>query len=847
MSEYEQEYIEFRIFLIGEKGVGKKSFINRLSKLHCTKTLYPDKKLNKKSEKVQSQNSVNEKESTREETLKNRSLQNEEKSTVIDNEETPGKLYNILKYKIAFKPFYIKEADKLTFDYIPKFEDDSDYEIEKAKKISFRLVKQEISDCLIDTNLCIPIKNLGNYKITIENLFVFIFDLSNFETFEAIMLYYSTIAKKFHLDEANSGISGVLIGNKIDKKLLFDLRQQKIFSTFLNKSGMNYYEISTRPYFTFEKFFEMLFIDLYGKFRSHFQSEEFNNKLNVILSSKPTFSQAERKNVERKDNIPGPGTYNLNLYSYNSKKEIENALVNKKTKFKTKIFSTKSGPIFVREKYETSSNKDETNQKNNYFSKDMKECIDKPKPGFSFGILQGVLNLREKRRDLKKEKNEKIQKSLDEYNSRIFSSKKTLFRDDNYFKEALKRKNKYHQSEVEQKRAKINKILQIHEKNLKKQEIQKQILNNNIFENQRLHLSKSASNIFDIRTENNDNMNKKERYYEVIYGNNRKHLEKVLNVKKINNHSISPGPNSYDIRGNLLNPKKGFTILGKRKDIIKAEECPEFAKIKSEFDIIAERKENKNIHYGERFKPMKKEENIIDPNYVKKWDNYKLNLLYSERAQNFRIFLEERKQRKKQQENLLKDLKEQERQIEQYNKEILIKKGYDDGEEYKPINYKLVEEQSPSYTLKGRNFVNGSYEAKNRNILSNSINYVANEISCSSNPLPNFNYPKPSMPAFSFDKAKRFNIEFNESDEEGNYRIFPDGKFAPDDRIDFSSKPSYSLLDPRGVHMVRNNYPGPGEYKIKSFTDKIIEEGKRINQNRERLNNSTQLNLDKKM
>ena len=76
--------------------------------------------------------------------LKNQGLLNEEKSTVLDNEETPGKLYNILKYKIAFKSFYIKEADKLTFDYIPKFEDDSDYEIEKAKKISFRLVKQEI-------------------------------------------------------------------------------------------------------------------------------------------------------------------------------------------------------------------------------------------------------------------------------------------------------------------------------------------------------------------------------------------------------------------------------------------------------------------------------------------------------------------------------------------------------------------------------------------------------------------------------------------------------------------------------------------------------------------------------
>ena len=42
MGDYEQEYIEYRLFLIGEPEVGKKSFIERVLKMPCTKTLYPE-------------------------------------------------------------------------------------------------------------------------------------------------------------------------------------------------------------------------------------------------------------------------------------------------------------------------------------------------------------------------------------------------------------------------------------------------------------------------------------------------------------------------------------------------------------------------------------------------------------------------------------------------------------------------------------------------------------------------------------------------------------------------------------------------------------------------------------
>ena len=39
MIDEEKEYIEFRLYLIGDYEVGKQSFINRLSKIPCTKTI----------------------------------------------------------------------------------------------------------------------------------------------------------------------------------------------------------------------------------------------------------------------------------------------------------------------------------------------------------------------------------------------------------------------------------------------------------------------------------------------------------------------------------------------------------------------------------------------------------------------------------------------------------------------------------------------------------------------------------------------------------------------------------------------------------------------------------------
>ena len=184
MGDYEQEYIEYRLFLIGEPEVGKKSFIERVLKMPCTKTLYPEEpkkktKTNPTEQNIPKSQSLPDIKATKE-------SKNEKESKA-----SPSKLYNLLKYKITIKTFEIYPAYELSFDFEPKFEDDSDYEIEKNHKMSFREMKQQISECLVSKELCIPLKNLNNYRVTLENLFIFIFDLSDYNSFEKIMLYYN--------------------------------------------------------------------------------------------------------------------------------------------------------------------------------------------------------------------------------------------------------------------------------------------------------------------------------------------------------------------------------------------------------------------------------------------------------------------------------------------------------------------------------------------------------------------------------------------------------------------------------------------------------------------------------
>lgn len=787
MTSYEQEYIEFRVFVIGCEGVGKTSFINRMMKMPCTQNL-------------------------------------------SNSNTSKSKLYNILKFKLAFKFAEIPPAESLPLNFNVIDDEDSDYEIEKEYRISFDKTKKEMTKFLQSQDICLPLAGLNDYKISVENIFIFLTDLTNFNSFKSMIIYYQSINKRFK--DSGADITGVVIANKADKRVVYNQTEQTIVDNFLNDNQLNYFEVSTRPYFRFEKFFEEMFYSMFGMFREQFKSKEFKEKLNIVLSLYPTFSKSERKFLERNDVLPGPGLYDVDVYNCNNEKEIKLGLINKKTRFKKKIFVNKTGPIFVRPREDLGAKKEDNEHKLN-FNRSMKDCVERMPKGYTMGIVSGRLHLHDERKALKKEMNRELQGSFEEDISGLLCEQKKLARDESYFKSALERKMQIHDELVKEKRERYMKLMNIHNKNLEKQKIIKENSAKNIFENQRLKFSQSSPNILtnlSSEEEKNQNQKKKERYYNVIFGNNKKHLQKQDFTKKMAYANfITPGPSSYDIRGNMLDPKKGFTIQGKRSTVkIKEEPSPPFTVLKSDFDIIAEHQNNSRRVFVERFKPLKKEPNThVEDKYNKKWKQWDLNRQKSERNLNVKYFLEERGLRKIEQVEMLKKIK-REKEIERENiRQELIDKGYDDGSIVKEINYSLVEERAPSYTIKGRDSLKKPEDRKEYNILgqNDDIDYINDRLSSTANPLPNFNYPKPNLPAYSFEKAARFpKIKVN---QEGSFDLFQNGKFALDDHEDFSSVEPFSLLDRRGVYVKREDYPGPGEYRIKSFAEEISEKEKK--------------------
>ena len=228
-------------------------------------------------------------------------------------------------------------------------------------------------------------------------------------------------------------------------------------------------------------------------------------------------------------------------------------------------------------------------------------------------------------------------------------------------------------------------------------------------------------------------------------------------------------------------------------------------------------KENKN--FEERFKNNNFNTNSdVISNTIKfiEEENKKNNKRYqnilenSEKNKNLRNFLSERNIFKK---NVLK------KKILNEKKE----KFYFDNNNYSfnEINYNLIYEKSPSYSIKGK-----TKEINNNNnkiILNEDFNENKNnEIF----PLPNFNYLKPKEPSFSFGLAKRFNDENNNFYINNNNNIFnsvfKDGKFSQDTKKYFFTKEMYDNKNKKEFVNKNEDFPGPGKYNIKSCFDEII-------------------------
>jgi len=106
--------------------------------------------------------------------------------------------------------------------------------------------------------------------------------MSDFNTFEMIIKYYDLLEKSFKISEMENSIL-YIIANKKDKKVLLDLEQVNILKEFLKKSNFIFYEISTRSYFNFDKFFiEFILKSLSRDHQELIKEDNFKSDLEKI-------------------------------------------------------------------------------------------------------------------------------------------------------------------------------------------------------------------------------------------------------------------------------------------------------------------------------------------------------------------------------------------------------------------------------------------------------------------------------------------------------------------------------------------------------------------------------------
>ena len=890
MNEYEKEYIECRLILLGSEKVGKKSFIKRVLSMPSTSTIRDTENENIYKEQILRIRRLYEKQKKYLEMLKEMSKEfikneykNKSKYLNKDNKslskgqekkykkieknnnsfimkvsseelffskdyirppipEHPSKLFNIHKSKICIKPFYILPAEKISYDYNPT-EDDSDNDIDNELNIYSKGIKNDIKRLLNDRKTIIEKDRLNGYKITIYNIFLFIYELSDFHSFELLLHYYNLLEDTFNLSSLNNTLI-CIVGNKKDQKIPLHSEQELIFKDFMKKNKFPFFEISTKPYFNFEKFFlEFLFKNLSKSHEKLFNEYNFKLDFEKIVENKSTFSKSLREINPQKESNPGPN-YDVNIYSFNSMKELNETLNNHKFRFNKKIFYNKIGPKFMSSKSikELSSTQSDILkfQNNPFLFKEKGGILNKHIEGYTFGIKKGRLDLLKERKNLTLKRFESLKEFIEGDSSLIFKNSDNKVKGDEYLEQATERRKKFFEKRVIERKVIINKLAEIHNKNIEK--IEKEEKKKKIIVLSGNKKSLSSSNIFPNKIIKKEIENNKKRYLESIYPKNKFYLKEYNKIlKKINSSKreyISPGPNAYDIRNNYTDRSKGPTIAGKRKEIILSRSDPSFPDLRDEFDIIAE-KATRFIKrdYEPRFKQIKREKEKGPYPNEEIWKKWETNRERIYKKGKIKKFIQELKKKKDEQLMKMEELKLQNEEMNKLRKEILIKKGYEDPDTIKSINYSLVEESSPKYTIKGRHSIN--YIENNKANLSSIYNegYYKNKLMKNEQlnmPLPDFNIVKPKLPSIIFSKANRFN--YNNKEYEGSMDLFKDGTFGLKTQENFSNKEPFSYCGKRyNDYNKTQKSPSPADYKIKSSFELIAENGKKISEIRDKI------------
>ena len=783
-----------------------------------------EKKKKKKENENEEENNDNQLNTIKKKEEEPKILSNEEK-LILKNEKKRhalmkfSKEYIFGKNTISLHFYPCLEATSVSYDFEPK-EDDEEYDLIKTYRITLKTLKQEIQYYF---NLP-PMKKNCN----IDHLFFFVFDLKDFSSFEKLCVYFEELNKKFLI---TSNFKNVLIGNKVDQKKNLSDEEKEMFETFVSKYNLKYYEISTLSFFHFEKFFQNLFKEEFNQITN----SNIDNKLNELLSKKSNFSKAE-KGLTRVDSNPGPDKYNSNVYDLPKNKEEMKKTFSGEKRFNKHIFINKIGPLFplIKKDYDRDfshslkkQNKTSYNQINTWNSNIRKEIKDSLElncdiPGFTLGAKASNLDLRQTRKDLKFQMNKLLDDALNENGIRFLNNKSPPKLKDNdklFEKYALIRKENF-QNRIDEMKKQEDYYKELHDDVIKKNE------------NNRKNLL--------------DKIKEKEQKYNTIY--QQREFEKEKNRTFYQNKTSAsrlikekPTPTMYDIRGKFDN-KKGFTFGGKFKfNENKNKTDPPFNTIHSDFEkIILKSKKIKypNQTFAERFYTPKIDQPGDPSKIFEKLNKYQLNKIKYLKDNESKFF----KQRKMKKNTVLMNKKrieeEREKDLEmEIERQIALT-----GENFllRDINYTLVEDSSPSYTMKGKYEDNKFKFREYEN--DDNINYLNNLIH------PNIAVVRPSLPKYSFGKSERFeDFKLKDKNKNKNNKNNKDNNidYIENNYFDYDNSFNCKTIDNslqnfmgtarKDTLLKDNGVPGPGYYLIKGFADIVKEKGEKINEVRMRI------------
>jgi GTPase SAR1 family protein len=290
MSIPKYEKLEFRICLIGEDFVGKKTLVNRFKNIKATDTIeFPNPPKMKIKDKDKS---INEK------------IEVPKIHTKIDNLTNFTKIIRIDKNQIEFNFFIVPAAEKVGFSDILNDDD----ETEKLHKMKFSNVRNYFKELLAKP---------GKENLPIRYVFLFMFDITINETYEKAKVYIYEINKIVNFQKnLLRNYFPVLIGNKIDLKYPYEVIDRNALEVFINENNLKFYEASGKLYFNFENFFKKIFFDLFESEYYAFSTENFKQRFSEIIGNVKTIPTSNMDFF--KDNgVPEPSRYNSNVYDLN--------------------------------------------------------------------------------------------------------------------------------------------------------------------------------------------------------------------------------------------------------------------------------------------------------------------------------------------------------------------------------------------------------------------------------------------------------------------------------------------------------------------------------------------------